>query len=134
MTASVEPQINIEAGHTATFTPDSSHQRWDGEMGDKTATWSTAKGNQVVTVNPAAMVLNISARSTKFTMTRKGDGVTSATSNNQSVATVDDTSQITEEMTVDSVKDIIGTTTITIKVTEGGNYLTDADRQVQIKV
>ena len=102
-------------------------------MGGKTATWSIAKGDQVVTVNPAAVTLNTSARSAKFTVTRKGDGVISAISNNQSVATVSNVNQITGEVTVNSVKDTTGTTTITVKVAEGGNYLAGADKQVQVK-
>ena len=133
MTVSVEPQINAGTGYTATFTPDSNHQWWDGEVGGKTATWSIAKGDQVVTVNPAAVTLNTSARSAKFTVTRKGDGVISAISNNQSVATVSNVNQITGEVTVNSVKDTTGTTTITVKVAEGGNYLAGADKQVQVK-
>ena len=133
MTVSVEPQINAGTGYTATFTPDSNHQWWDGEVGGKTATWSIAKGDQVVTVSPAAVTLNISARSAKFTVTRKGDGVISATSNNQSVATVSSINQVTGEVTVNSVKDTTGTATITVKVAEGANYLAGADKQVQVK-
>ena len=123
MTVSVEPQINAGTGYTATFTPDSNHQWWDGEVGGKTATWSIAKGDQVVTVSPAAVTLNTSARSAKFTVTRKGDGVISAISNNQSAATVSGINQVTGEVTVNSVKDTTGTATITVKVAEGANYL-----------
>ena len=133
MTVSVEPQINAGTGYTATFTPDSNHQWWDGDVGGKTATWSIAKGDQVVTVSPAAVTLNTSARSAKFTVTRKGDGVISATSNSQSVATVSSVNQITGEVTVNSVKDTTGTTTITVKVAEGDNYLAGADKQIQVK-
>lgn len=133
MTVSVEPQINAGTGYTATFTPDSNHQWWDGEVGGKTATWSIAKGDQVVTVSPAAVTLNTSARSAKFTVTRKGDGVISAISNSQSVATVSSVNQITGEVTVNSVKDTTGTTTITVKVAEGDNYLAGADKQIQVK-
>ena len=133
MTVSVEPQINAGTGYTATFTPDSNHQWWDGDVGGKTATWSIAKGDQVVTVSPAAVTLNTSARSAKFTVTRKGDGVISATSNNQSVATVSSINQVTGEVTVNSVKNTTGTATITVKVAEGANYLAGADKQVQVK-
>ena len=133
MTVSVEPQINAGTGYTATFTPDSNHQWWDGDVGGKTATWSIAKGDQVVSVSPAAVTLNTSARSAKFTVTRKGDGVISATSNNQSVATVSGINQVTGEVTVNSVKDTTGTATITVKVAEGANYLAVADKQVQVK-
>ena len=102
-------------------------------MGGKTATWSIAKGDQVVTVSPAAVTLNTSARSAKFTVTRKGGGVISAISNSQSVATVSSVNQITGEVTVNSVKDTTGTTTITVKVAEGDNYLAGADKQIQVK-
>lgn len=132
MTVSVEAQINAGTGYTASFTPDSNHQWWDGSVGAKTATWTIGKGDQVVSVSPQSVTLNTSARSAKFTVTRKGDGVISATSGNPSVATIGGINQQTGEVTVNSVNDTTGTAVITVKVAAGTNYLAGADKTVQV--
>ena len=132
MTVSVEAQINAGTGYTASFTPDSNHQWWDGSVGAKTATWTIGKGDQVVSVSPQSVTLNTSARSAKFTVTRKGDGVISATSGNPSVATIGGVNQQTGEVTVNSVNDTTGTAVITVKVAAGTNYLAGADKTVQV--
>ena len=132
MTVSVEAQINAGTGYTASFTPDSNHQWWDGSVGAKTATWTIGKGDQVVSVSPQSVTLNTSTRSAKFTVTRKGDGVISATSGNLSVATIGGINQQTGEVTVNSVNDTTGTAVITVKVAAGTNYLAGADKEVQV--
>jgi hypothetical protein len=132
MTVSVEAQINAGTGYTASFTPDSNHQWWDGSVGAKTATWTIGKGDQVVSVSPQSVTLNTSARSAKFTVTRKGDGVISATSGNPSVATIGGINQQTGEVMVNSVNDTTGTAVITVKVAAGTNYLAGADKEVQV--
>lgn len=132
MTVSVEAQINAGTGYTASFTPDSNHQWWDGSVGAKTATWTIGKGDQVVSVSPQSVTLNTSTRSVKFTVTRKGDGVISATSGNPSVATIGGINQQTGEVTVNSVNDTTGTAVITVKVAAGTNYLAGADKEVQV--
>lgn len=133
MTVSVEAQINAGTGYTATFTPDSNHQWWDGSTGGKTATWAIGKGDQVVSVSPANVTLNTSARSAKFTVTRKGNGVISATSNNTGVATIGSINQTTGEVTVNSANDTTGEASITVKVAEGDNYLAGANKSVAVK-
>ena len=132
MTVSVEAQINAGTGYTASFTPDSNHQWWDGSVGAKTATWTIGKGDQVVSVSPQSVTLNTSTRSAKFTVTRKGDGVISATSGNPSVATIGGINQQTGEVTVNSVNDTTGTAVITVKVAAGTNYLAGANKEVQV--
>lgn len=133
MTVSVEAQINAGTGYTASFTPDSNHQWWDGSVGARTATWTIGKGDQVVSVSPASVTLNTSTRSAKFTVTRKGDGVISATSDNTGVATISNINQTTGEVTVSSVDDTTGTANITVKVAAGTNYLAGADKSVAVK-
>ena len=133
MTVSVEAQINAGTGYTASFTPTSNYQWWDGSVGAKTATWTIGKGDQVVSVSPTTVTLNTSARSVKFTVTRKGDGVISAVSNNTGVATIGNINQSTGEVTVNSVNDTTGTTTITVKVAAGTNYLAGANKTVQVQ-
>ena len=99
MAVSVEAKVNAGTGYTATFTPDSNHQWWDGTADAKTATWAIGKGDQVVSVSPASVTLENRARSAKFTVTRKGDGVISAVSNNVGVATIGNINQQTGEVT-----------------------------------
>lgn len=99
-------------------------------MGSETVVRSIAKGDQVMTVNPAVVTLNTSARSAKLMVTRRGDDVISTISSNQSVATVNNVDQITGEVVVNSVKDTTNTIIITVKMAEEGNYLAGADRQV----
>ena len=132
MTVSVEAKVNAGTGYTAAFTPDSNHQWWDGTVDAKTATWAIGKGDQVVSVSPTSVTLNTGARSAKFTVTRKGDGVISAVSNNVGVATIGNINQQTGEVTVNSVNNITGTTTIIVKVAAGANYLAGADKQVAV--
>lgn len=133
MTVSVEAQVNAGTGYTASFTPDSNHQWWDGETGAKTATWSIKKGDQVVTVSPEQVTLNTGARTAKFTVTRKGDGVISAVSNNLGVATIGEVNQVTGEVIVNSVNDTTGDTIITVKVAAGANYAVGANKTVTVK-
>ena len=133
MTVSVEAKVNAGTGYTATFTPTANYQWWDGSIEAKTATWAIGKGDQVVSVSPASVTLNTSARSAKFTVTRNGNGVITAISNNTGVATVGNINQTTGEVTVNSVNDTTGTAVITVKVAEGTNYLAGADKEVQVK-
>ena len=126
-------KINAGTSYPATFTPTANYQWWDGTTGAKMATWAIGKGNQVVTVSPETVTLNTSARSAKFTVTRLGDGVITATTNDSSVATVSNINQSTGEVTVNSVNDKTGNTTITVKVAAGTNYLAGADKQVAVK-
>ena len=133
MTVSVEAKVNAGTGYTASFTPTANYQWWDGSIEAKTATWAIGKGDQVVSVSPASVTLNTSARSAKFTVTRNGNGVITATSNNTGVATVGNINQTTGEVTVNSVNDTTGTAVITVKVAEGTNYLAGANKSVQVK-
>ena len=133
MTVSVEAKVNAGTGYIASFTPTANYQWWDGSIEAKTATWAIGKGDQVVSVSPASVTLNTSARSAKFTVTRNGNGVITAISNNTGVATVGNINQTTGEVTVNSVNDTTGTAVITVKVAEGTNYLAGADKFVQVK-
>lgn len=133
MTVSVEAKVNAGTGYTASFTPTANYQWWDGSIEAKTATWAIGKGDQVVSVSPESVTLNTSARSAKFTVTRNGNGVITAISNNTGVATVGNINQTTGEVTINSVNDTTGTAVITVKVAEGTNYLAGTDKEVQVK-
>ena len=103
-----------------------------GNQDEAEVEWTIGKGDQVVSVSPQSVTLNTSTRSAKFTVTRKGDGVISATSGNPSVATIGGINQQTGEVTVNSVNDTTGTAVITVKVAAGTNYLAGADKEVQV--
>ena len=103
-----------------------------GDQDEAEVEWTIDKGDQVVSVSPQSVTLNTSTRSAKFTVTRKGDGVISATSGNPSVATIGGINQQTGEVTVNSVNDTTGTAVITVKVAAGTNYLAGADKEVQV--
>lgn len=128
MTLSVEAQINAGNAYTASFTPTANWQWPDGDTGPKTATWGIAKGDNTMSISPTSLTLNSSAKSGKFTVTRKGSGVISATSSNTGVATVGTINQTTGEVTINSVNDTTGTATITFKVAEDSNYLAPANK------
>ena len=133
MTLNVESQINAGNAYTATFTPTANYQWPDGTIDAKVVSWGIAKGDNAVTVSPATVTLNTSARSGKFTVNRRGNGTISATSSDTSVATIGTINQTTGEVTVNSVGDTTGTATITFKVAEGDNYLAAANKTGTVK-
>lgn len=133
MTLSVEAKINAGTAYTASFTPTANYQWSDGSIGAKTATWAISKGDNTITVSPASLTLNSSTKSSKFIVTRKGNGTISATSSNTNIATIGAINQTTGEVTVNSVNDTTGTATITFKVAEGDNYLAPANKTGTVK-
>lgn len=133
MTLSVEAKINAGTAYTASFTPTANFQWPDGSIGAKMATWAIGKGDNAVTISPSSLTLNMSAKSGKFTVTRKGDGVISATSSDTKIATVGSINQTTGEVTINSVNDTSGTAVITFKVAESANYLAPANKTANVK-
>lgn len=133
MTLSVESQINAGTGYTASFTPTANYQWSDGTVEAKVVSWGIAKGDNAITVSPASLTLNMTTKSTKFTVGRKGNGAITATSSDTKVATIGSVNQNTGEVVVNSVNDTSGTATITVKVAEGDNYLAPADKDVPVK-
>lgn len=128
MTLDVEAQINAGTAYTASFTPTANWQWPDGTIEAKIVPWAIGKGDNTMSVSPASLTLNMTAKSGKFTVTRKGSGTISATSSNTNVATVGAINQTTGEVTINSVNDTSGTATITFKVAEDSNYLAPADK------
>ena len=133
MTLSVEAAINAGTAYTASFTPTANFKWPDGSIDAKIATWAIGKGDNAITVNPTSLTLNTSTKSTKFTVSRKGDGAISATSSDTKIATIGSINQATGEVTVNSVNDTTGTATITVKVGESANYLAPANKEVPVK-
>ncbi len=132
MTVSVEPKINAGTGYTATFTPDSNHQWWDGTTGAKTATWTINKAANSITLNPTSLALNTASPNGSFVVNRKGDGIISAVSSNPSVAKVASIDQASGKVVINSVNQANGEATITVSVAAGANYLAAADKTLKV--
>lgn len=131
MTVAVTAQTNAGT-YSATFTPTSNYKWSDGSVGGKTASWKIGKATNTVTTSPTAITLNSSTKSVTLTVTRKGDGVISASSNNTGVATIGSINQTTGQIVVNSVNDTTGTAIITINVAEGTNYLALSGKTVNV--
>lgn len=122
MTVSVESKVNAGTDYPASFTPTANYQWWDGSIDAKTATWAIGKASYTPTANPASVTLNTSAKSASFIVSRKEDGVISATSNDTKVAMVGTITQASGQVVVNSVNDTTGTAVITVKIAETANY------------
>ena len=111
--------------YDATFTPTADYRWSDGSITAKTVVWSIGKAAGSLSISPTSITLNASNRSKTITVTRAGNGVVSASSNNTGVAkvTVSGTT-----VTVSSVNDTTGDATITISVAAGTNHTAPASK------
>lgn len=111
--------------YNATFTPTTNYRWSDGTVTAKTVAWSIGKAAGSLSISPTSITLNASNRSKTITVTRAGNGVVSASSNNTGVAkvTVSGTT-----VTVSSVNDTTGNATITISVAAGTNHTAPASK------
>ena len=111
--------------YNATFTPTADYRWSDGSATAKTVVWSIGKAAGSLSISPTSITLNASNRSKTITVTRAGNGVVSASSNNTGVAkvTVSGTT-----VTVSSVNDTTGNATITISVAAGTNHTAPASK------
>ena len=87
--------------------------------------WSIGKAAGSLSISPTSITLNASNRSKTITVTRAGNGVVSASSNNTGVAKVTVSSTT---VTVSSVNDTTGNATITISVAAGTNHTAPASK------
>ena len=111
--------------YNATFTPTADYRWSDRKKTKKTVVWSIGKAAGSLSISPTSITLNASNRSKTITVTRAGNGVVSASSNNTGVAkvTVSGTT-----VTVSSVNDTTGNATITISVAAGTNHTAPASK------
>lgn len=115
--------------YNATFTPKADYRWSDGTTTAKTVAWSIAKAAGSLTISPTSITLNMNNPTGTITVTRAGDGVISATSNNTKVATV---SVSGNKITVNNVKQSNGSATITVKVAAGTNYTAPANKTCSV--
>lgn len=111
--------------YSATFTPKGDYRWSDESTSAKTVTWSIAKAAGSLSISPTSITLNLSSPTGTITVTRVGDGVISATSNNTGVATV---SVSGNKITVNNVNKTNGSATITVKVAAGTNHTAPANK------
>lgn len=106
--------------YNATFTPTANYQWEDGTPTAKTIPWTIGKAAGSLSVDKASVTLNNDTPMASIAVTRAGDGVISAQSNNTNVATVSVTGNT---VTVFSVNDTAGDAEVVISVAEGTNHL-----------
>lgn len=115
--------------YNATFTPKADYRWSDGTTTAKTVAWSIAKAAGSLTISPTSITLNMNNPTGTITVTRAGDGVISATSNNTKVATV---SVSGNKITVNNVNQSNGSATITVKVAAGTNHTAPSNKTCSV--
>lgn len=130
--SSVELEISgttaeINAGtYAAVFTPTSNYQWSDGSISGRNINWNISKAAGNFTLSSSSVILRNSSPTANITVTRAGDGVISAVSNDTSYITV---SVSGTTITVNNVNKKHGVSTVTVSVGEGTNH-TAATNQV----
>ena len=115
--------------YNATFTPKSDYRWSGGTTSAKTVSWSIGKATGSLSLSKSSVTLNSSAKSATVTVTRAGDGVISAVSNDTSVATV---SVSGTTLTINSVNDTSGEATITVSVAAGTNHTAPSSKTITV--
>lgn len=115
--------------YNATFTPKSDYRWSGGTTSAKTVSWSIGKAAGSLSLSKSSVTLNSSAKSATVNVTRAGDGVISAVSNDTSVATV---SVSGTTLTISSVNDTSGEATITVSVAAGTNHTAPSSKTVAV--
>ena len=105
--------------YTATFTPRSNYQWSNGGTEARSAQWSISKATlPTPSINPTSITLDDEIPSKTISVTRYGDGAITATSSNTTAATVS-----VGGTTVTVTRNVSGSTTVSISIAEGTNYL-----------
>ncbi len=133
MTVSVDAKVNAGTDYTASFTPTKNYKWWDETTDAKTATWAISKAPNTITLAPQSITLNANTKTSKFTVTRKGNGTITATSKNTAAVAIGEINQNSGEVEVKSVNDTSGESVVTVKVAESDNYLAPQDATITVK-
>lgn len=113
--------------YTATFTPKDGYEWSDGTTATKSVNWTVAKANGSLSLNKIAVNLDNTTTSTTVSVTRAGDGVITASSNNTSVATV---SLSGTTLTITGIAS--GNCIITVKVAAGTNHTAPSNQTINV--
>lgn len=87
MTMGGDTSATNAGNYTTTFTPLDDYQWNDSTTTAKSASWSIAKAAGSLTVQPESVTLNTSNPTAQVTVTRPGDGVITASTDDDSIAT-----------------------------------------------
>lgn len=87
MTMDGDTSATNAGNYTTTFTPLDDYQWNDSTTTAKSASWSIAKAAGSLTVQPESVTLNTSNPTAQVTVTRPGDGVITASTDDDSIAT-----------------------------------------------
>ena len=115
--------------YQATFTPTANYQWSGGGTGGKNVSWSIGKAAGSLTLNRASLTLNNSTKSGTITVTRPGDGVVTASSDNNGIAKV---SVSGTTVTVTAIA--YGSATITVNVAAGTNHTAPSSKTCAVTV
>ena len=127
-TLNVTGQINAGT-YDASFIPKDDYMWSDETINAKTVNWTIDKATGSLSIDPQTIILNMNNPTDQITVTRSGDGVISAVSNNTGIVTVSVSGNI---ITVNNVNQTSGSTTITVKVAAGTNYTAPEDKTVTV--
>lgn len=115
--------------YNASFTPKANYQWTDGTTSAKTAAWSIGKAAGSLTLSKSSVSIGVSSQTDTVAVTRPGDGVITATSNNSAIATAS-----VSGTTITITAKASGSTTITVKVAAGTNYTAPANKTINVTV
>ena len=115
--------------YTATFTPTTDYRWSDGTTTAKSVTWSIGKAAGSLTLSASSVTLDASNLTQTVTVTRAGDGIITATSNNTGVATV---SVSGNTITISHVNKTTGSATITVEVAAGTNHTAPSNKTIAV--
>ncbi len=115
--------------YTATFAPKSGYRWADGTTAPRSVSWAISKAAGSLSISPAGMTLDKTARSKTITVTRSGDGAISASSNNTGAATVSVSGN-----TVTVTGKANGSAVVTVSVAEDSNHTAPADKTCAVTV
>ena len=115
--------------YNASFTPKANYQWTDGTTSAKTAAWSIGKAAGSLTLSKSSVSIGVSSKTDTVIVTRPGDGVITATSNNSAIATAS-----VSGTTITITAKASGSTTITVKVAAGTNYTAPANKTINVTV
>lgn len=115
--------------YNATFTPGANYKWNDGTTNAKTVAWTIGKAAGSLSLNKSSISLNVSKMSDTITVTRAGNGTTSAVSNAPGVASVSVSGNV-----VTVTGKAKGNATVTVSVAAGTNHTAPASKTCSVSV
>lgn len=119
----------VNAGsYSADFTPKPNYKWPDSSEGVYSVAWSISKATGSLSISPTSITLGVDNNSKTITVTRSGDGVITAQSNNTGIATV----QVNGNIVTVTGTGSNGNAVITVSVGEGTNYTAPSNKTCSV--